>query len=213
MIVTIGSLKGGCSKSTLTVNLAAELVRQGKKVTIVDADPIASTTNWIADREERSPDLPSIIGVQKKGNLRATLLDLDEAADFVIVDTGGYDSQELRTAATASDVLVVPMKASPLDLDTLPKFVKVVEGILDFNPGLAVRGLFTQASTHAMDKRLDESRDILSDYPEIPLFKTTIYQRSSYMDVMPVGRGVVEWADGKAKAEIQVLAQELIDIV
>ncbi|MEQ4568533.1 division plane positioning ATPase MipZ [Paenarthrobacter sp. CAP02] len=213
MILTIGSLKGGCSKSTLTVNLAAELARQGKKVTVVDADRIASTTNWIADREERSPDLPSIIGVQKKGNLRATLLDLDEAADFVIVDTGGYDSQELRTAATASDVLVVPMKASPLDLDTLPAFVKVIEGILDFNAELAVRGLFTQASTHAMDKRLDESRDILSDYPEIPLFQTTIYQRSSYMDVMPVGRGVVEWTDSKAKAEIQVLAQELINIV
>lgn len=213
MLVTIGSLKGGCSKSTLTVNLAAELARQGKKVTVVDADPIGSTTNWVADREERSHDLPSIIGVQKKGNLRATLLDLDESNDYVIVDTGGYDSQELRTAATASDVLVVPMKASPLDLDTLPAFVKVIEGILDFNADLAVRGLFTQASTHAMDKRLDESRDILSDYPEIPLFKTTIYQRSSYMDVMPVGRGVVEWTDSKAKAEVQVLAQELINVV
>jgi len=213
MILTIGSLKGGCSKSTLTVNLAAELARQGKKVTVVDADPIASTTNWIADREERSPDLPSIIGVQKQGNLRATLLDLDASADYVIVDTGGYDSTELRTAATASDVLVVPMKPSPLDLDTLPKFVKVVQGILDFNAELAVRGLFTQASTHAWNQRLDDARDILSDYPEIPLFQTTIYQRSSYMDVMPVGRGVVEWTDSKAKAEIQVLAQELIDVV
>ena len=212
MILTIGSLKGGCSKSTLTVNIAAELARQGMKVTVVDADPIASTTNWIADREERSPGLPSVIGVQKKGNLRATLLDLDAGADYVIVDTGGYDSQELRTAATASDVLVVPMKASPLDLDTLPKFVKVVEGIMDFNAELAVRGLFAQASTHPMDKRLDESRDILVDYPEIPLLETTIHQRSSYMDVMPVGRGVVEWSDSKAKAEVQVLVQELINI-
>ena len=62
-----------------------------------------------------------------------------------------------------------------------------------------------------MDKRLSESKDLLSDYPEIPLLKTTIYQRNSYMDVMPVGRGVVEWTDYKAKAEIQVLVQELID--
>lgn len=211
MIITVGSLKGGCSKSTLTVNIASELARLGKAVKVVDADPIASTTNWISDREARSPELPGIIGVQKKGNLRATLLDLENAVDYVIVDTGGYDSQELRTAAIASDLLLVPMKASPLDLDTLPKFVKVLEGIRDFNEDLVVRGLFAQASTHPMDKRLAESRDLLSDYPEIPLLETTIYQRSSYMDVMPVGRGVVEWTDYKAKAEIQVLVQELID--
>ena len=213
MIITIGSLKGGCSKSTLTVNIASELTRLGKTVKVVDADPIASTTNWISDREARSPELPGIIGVQKKGNLRATLLDLETAVDYVIVDTGGYDSQELRTAAIASDLLLVPMKASPLDLDTLPKFVKVLEGIQDFNENLVVRGLFAQASTHPMDKRLAESKDFLSDYPEIPLLKTTIYQRSSYMDVMPAGRGVVEWTDYKAKAEIQVLVQELIENV
>ena len=210
MIITIGSLKGGCSKSTLTVNIASELTRLGKSVKVVYADPIASTTNWISDREVRSPELPGIIGVQKKGNLRATLLDLEQAVDYVIVDTGGYDSQELRTAAIASDLLLVPMKASPLDLDTLPKFVKVLEGIQDFNEELVVRGLFAQASTHPMDKRLAESKDVLLDYPEIPLLRTTIYQRSSYMDVMPVGRGVVEWTDYKAKAEIQVLVQELI---
>ena len=211
MIITIGSLKGGCSKSTITVNVAAELTRMGKTVKVVDADPIATTTRWIADREENSPELASIIGVQKRGNLRSTLLDLEESVDYVIVDTGGYDSQELRTAAITSDLLVVPMKASPPDLDTLSQFVKVIEGILDFNPGLEVKGMFAQASTHAMDRRLDESKAMLIDYPEIPLFRTTMYQRSSYMDVMPAGRGVVEWSDGKAKAEIQLLVQEMVN--
>ncbi len=211
MIITIGSLKGGCSKSTITVNVAAELTRLGKTVKVVDADPIATTTRWLADREEHSPELASIIGVQKRGNLRSTLMDLEESVDYVIVDTGGYDSQELRTAAITSDLLVVPMKASPPDLDTLPQFVKVVGGILDFNPDLAVKGMFAQASTHAMDRRLDESKAMLTDYPEIPLFGTTMYQRSSYMDVMPGGRGVVEWSDGKAKAEIQLLVQEMIN--
>lgn len=211
MIITIGSLKGGCSKSTITVNVAAELTRLGKTVKVVDADPIATTTRWIADREENSPDLASIIGVQKRGNLRSTLLDLEESVDYVIVDTGGYDSQELRTAAITSDLLIVPMKASPPDLDTLSQFVKVIEGILDFNPDLEVKGMFAQASTHAMDRRLDESKAMLIDYPEIPLFRTTMYQRSSYMDVMPAGRGVVEWSDGKAKAEIQLLVQEMVN--
>ena len=118
----------------------------------------------------------------------------------------------MRTAVTTSDLLVVPMKPSPVDLDTLPKFVPLLEQFKDFNPGLLVAGIFTQAPTHSMSKKVDDARDILSDYPEIPLFETVLYQRAAYMDVMPLGRGVVEWSDSKAKAEVQVLVQELIDL-
>ncbi|WP_211882350.1 AAA family ATPase [Pseudarthrobacter albicanus] len=212
MIITIGSLKGGVGKSTATVNAAAELTRLGYKTIVVDADPIGTTANWIGDREKQSPDHAAIIGIQKKGNLRSTLQELDTNYDVVLVDVGGYDSQEMRTAATSSDLLVVPMKPSPVDLDTLPQFVDLLVAFRDFNPELLVRGLFTQAPTHSMSKKLDDAKDILGDYPELPLFDTTMFQRSAYMDVMPLGRGVVEWSDSKAKAETQVLVQEMMSL-
>ncbi|MCU1565583.1 MAG: hypothetical protein JWQ56_520 [Pseudarthrobacter sp.] len=212
MIATVGSLKGGVGKSTATVNVAVELTRLGKRVIVVDADPIGTTANWISDREQHSSDLAKIIGIQKKGNLRATLQELDETYDVVLVDVGGYDSQEMRTAATTSDLLVVPMKPSPVDLDTLPRFVPLLEQFKDFNPELTIAGIFTQAPTHSMSRKVDDAKDILSDYPEIPMFSTTLYQRSAYMDVMPLGRGVVEWSDSKAKAEVQVFVQELMNL-
>lgn len=211
MIITTGSLKGGVGKSTVTVNVAAELCRLGHKVMVVDADPIATTSRWIADREERSPEHALVPGIQKRGNLRQTLLELDSTYDYVLVDVGGYDSPEMRTASITSDLLVVPMKPSPPDLDVLPQFVDLIAKFLDFNSELTVRGLFTQAPTHATSRKVGDSKDILTDYPELPMFDTTLYHRSSYMDVMPLGRGVVEWNAGKAKAEIQVLVQEMIN--
>ena len=53
MLIVIGHHKGGVGKSTLTVNLAAELQRRGQRVCIVEADPTVHTTsNWAADRAE-----------------------------------------------------------------------------------------------------------------------------------------------------------------
>jgi len=213
MIVTLGSHKGGCSKSTLTVNIAAELARQGRRVMVVDSDPNSSASRWIAYREQHSPELPRVTGIQKRGDLKRTLTELDWAWDVVLVDTGGFDSQELRSGGIASDLLVTPIRPSSMDTDTLPRFAEVITGIEEYNPRLTVRGLFTQASTHPQDRSVSESKDLLADYPEIPLFDTTMRMRTAYSTVNPLGRGVVEWTDRKAKAEIQVLVQEMIDLV
>lgn len=212
MIVTLGSHKGGCSKSTLTVNVAAEMARQGRRVLVVDADPIGTTSRWIADREQHSPDRPGVTGIIKRGDLARTLRGLRPDYDVVLVDTGGFDSQELRSAAIASDVLIAPIRPSSFDTDALPRFVEVLSGAATFNPGLKVRGIFTQVPTNDRGRALGEVKTVLGDYPEIPLFDTTMWMRNAYGTVNPIGRGVVEWTDYKAKAEIQVLTQELIDI-
>jgi chromosome partitioning protein len=211
MIITIGSLKGGVSKSTTAVNAAVELTRQGRRVALVDADPNTNTSvTWAGDRESHSPELAPVLGLQRRGNLRNTLLDMDRSYDVVLVDVGGYDSQEMRTAATAADLLVVPMTPSPVDLDPLAPFMTLLEAFRDFNPGLVARGLMTQVPTQSMSKRLGDAKAILADYPDLPLFDTVMHRRNAYIDVMPVGRGVVEWTDYKAKAELQLIVQEMM---
>nr|WP_318527135.1 hypothetical protein [Salmonella sp.] len=52
---------------------------------------------------------PVIHCVQKFGNIRETLLDLDKRYE-VVVDTAGRDSKEMRTGITAANVVLVPIQ-------------------------------------------------------------------------------------------------------
>jgi chromosome partitioning protein len=46
-IIAVAQPKGGVGKTTLAIHLAVYLVRQGRTVCIVDADPNACTTSWL----------------------------------------------------------------------------------------------------------------------------------------------------------------------
>ncbi|MBZ9637581.1 ParA family protein [Clostridium sp. FP1] len=52
MIISIFNQKGGCGKSTTTINLGAALASQGMKVLVVDMDAQANTTNGVGIDDE-----------------------------------------------------------------------------------------------------------------------------------------------------------------
>lgn len=208
MILLVGHQKGGVGKSTLAVNIAVELQRQGSDVLLVEADPTVHTvTNWARDREEN--DHRHIQAVQKTGNLHSSLKELDTKYDFVIVDAPGKDSREMRTAMAAAQVFVLPMQPSQADLDTTESLVATLNEALDLNPGLRTVAVINRAATNVFARDVKEARDYLSSFPELEVARTVIHDRKAYQNCLAEGLGVVEMKDSKAKAEIQLLTQEI----
>jgi chromosome partitioning protein len=209
MIILVGSQKGGAGKSTIAINLAAELARKGEDVVLVDADVQRSAARWHADREAATVR-PSIACVEKLGNIRETLLDLDQRYGHVVVDVAGKDSKEMRTGMTAAHKMVVTVRPSQMDLDTLALMTELVEQSIEFNPDLDVRSLLTQVPTNPGVTERTDAGEYLSDYPALPPLQTVIYERKAYRDVISEGLGVVEWNNPKARAEIQEFTAELM---
>ncbi len=209
MIVLVGSQKGGAGKTTVAINLAVEWARQGRDVCLVDADSQRSAARWHADREENG-HTPSLACVEKQGNIRDTLVDLETRYELVVVDVAGKDSKEMRTAMTAAHILIVTVRPSQLDLDTLERMTEIVDAARDFNEELEVYGLLTQVPSNVFGTEKADAGEYLAEYPVLHPLRSVIHERKAYRDVIGEGLGVVEWNNQKAKAEIQVLAAEVI---
>jgi chromosome partitioning protein len=175
----------------------------------VDADRQCTSANWAMDRVDK-PALAAVHCIQKYENIRDTLLDLDKRYEFVIVDAAGRDSRELRTGMTAAHVLVVPLRPTQPDFDTLPNMQEIIIQAKDLNPNLAVYGLITMAPTNPVIHEETDARECLIDYPEIKLLATMIRDRKVYRDAMSEGMGVVEMDNPKAKMEIKNLIEEIL---
>lgn len=212
MVIIIGSQKGGVGKSTLAVNICAVLATQGKDVILVDSDRQSSSSNWAEDRAENS-SLPQVNFVQKYDNLRATLKDLNTRYEYVIVDAAGRDSKELRTGLVAADILLMPVRPSQFDLDTVPTMQEMVAEVREeLNPDLKFKAVLSMAATNPVIHEADEAEKYLHECEDIQLLEGVICERKVYRDSIYAGRGmgVIEMDNSKAKAEMNKLVKELL---
>jgi len=112
MIVSVLNQKGGSGKTTLAIHLATALAREGAKVLLVDADPQGSALEWSALRE--SAPFP-VLGLPKPV-LHREMPAVAEGYDHVVVDGPPQIADITRSAMMASDVVVIPVQPSPLDV-------------------------------------------------------------------------------------------------
>lgn len=123
MIIGLLNQKGGVGKTTLSINLAGAFANQGKKVLVVDADPQGSSLSWSSVREDE-PLFP-VIGMAKP-TLHKDLPNLAASYEVVIVDGAPRVNELARSAIMASDLIVIPVQPSPLDVWATDDIVSLI---------------------------------------------------------------------------------------
>jgi chromosome partitioning protein len=208
MILLTGGEKGGTGKSTIAVNLAVWLAHQGVDVIVVDTDPQMTASRFI-DRRNAIDGAPKVHCAEKHENVYDTVQDLARRYEQVIVDAGGRDSEELRTALVAADFVYCPLKASQPDIETSVHMNQLVKLARSMNQGLEARLIISMGPTNPVIHEAADATAILTKLPEFKLSDVVVGDRKVYRDAMLEGRGVIEMSNDKAKAEIEALAREI----
>jgi chromosome partitioning protein len=122
-VVSLIGQKGGSGKTTLSLNLAVAAARSGLSACILDLDPQANAANW---RDRRAGDNPAVVSAPPS-RLRQTLdAARSNGARFCLIDTPGKSDSAAIAAASAANVVLIPVNPQMFHLETLPGVLQLL---------------------------------------------------------------------------------------
>lgn len=213
MVISVTNLKGGVGKTTIATNIAVELKRRKFEVCIVDTDlGQQSSMEWAGNRDESMPAVP-VYGVAIK-QLNKEVAELSNKYEIVIIDGTPQLSELADRTILASDILLIPLTPSIYDYRGFENFLERFEQVKDLKEasGALVRAFVV---LNRIVPNTNVSKDIanaVQEY-EIGIMETQLVNRVAYVDSASEGKGVVEYKDKKAAAEIRNLADEILVII
>ena len=206
-IFAIANTKGGVGKSTLAVNLAVLAATQGHRVLLVDADPQASSLQFL---NARDASLPALTGIQlSQPIIHKQLRELAIPYEYVFIDVGGRDAPVFRSALVAADTVLIPMVPSVFDAWAAEDVFNVVDELTTGRP-VDTRVVLNQVTPTVIAKEALQSLQSGLKERGIVLMVAVLRNRTAWPRAIGEGMGVGEWEpEGKAAQELYQLAREL----
>jgi chromosome partitioning protein len=138
-VIVVGNEKGGSGKSTTAFHLAIYLLYAGFRVASIDVDSrqqtlthyVRNRRDWAKKRNLQVPHtthfhLPLARGDSLRENhrvefdlFRQAIAEVEEDADFLVIDTPGFDTNLTRLAHSLADTLITPVNDSLIDLNVM----------------------------------------------------------------------------------------------
>lgn len=179
------SQKGGAGKSTLARQLAV-IAGNEEPCFLMDRDPQATLTKWWQRRQDIDP-LPERPELVELGDTKLS----DAAKTFrgrtapgrLFIDTRPAVSEPEAEAARVADLVIVPVRPSPDDLEAVGETLKILRRL--------ERRSVLVVNAAKNDSRARDARAALSRYP-VPVCPVHVADRAIYLDASLEGRGVGE---------------------
>lgn len=206
MILAALNQKGGSGKTTLAVHLAMALVRQGARVLLIDADPQGSALDWSVARTV-APALP-VLGLPKPV-LHREVPALAADYDHVVIDGPPQVADVTRSAVLASDVVLIPVQPSGLDVWGAAAVVSLLAEATMVRPNLKAAFVISRKMVNTALAR--DVPGTLADY-RLSTLKASLAQRVAFAESLGAGLTVFDLNPRSvASAEVEALTKEMME--
>ena len=223
-VIAVANQKGGCGKTTLSMNLAGVLSGEaGLKVLLIDADPQASAQQWAMRAGEAGMSFE--VMTHPHEDIHRKVRDMSgKGYDVILIDcppgtsqsVSGKDSQTSisRMAILAADIVLVPVRPSMLDYlasHQLLPLLKDIGALKDNQRVFIVINGKPPGRTRSGTEALAVAEDVFQvDGLAVEILRTEITTRQAFVLAPTLGKTVTSYEPGgKAATEIRGLAEEI----
>jgi chromosome partitioning protein len=210
-VIVVTNQKGGCGKTTLTMNLAGALGAKSK-VLVVDGDPQGSATRWAASASDEKPFSASVMGLANAGDkVHREIKKYIDNYDYILIDCPpAVENSFTGSALMVADLALIPIVPSPTDLWSAIGIQKLISNVSVLNEKLETRLVANMCQGNVSISK--EALALLDEF-DFPKIKTDIYQRTVYRQAAALGGSVNDLDNSKATDELNSLVAEILQIL
>lgn len=201
-IISIANQKGGVGKSTIAFNLGVALANSKHTVFVVDADPQGTVSMWAKARTryEANKVNPNITFTENPWTPEE-ILKLAQPPDyeFIIIDCGPANNKAAKAALVVSDLTIIPISPSPLDINSARSTIELIEE--GASRGATKSKVYLLISKKIVGTNLAKEARDTCEMLKLPILKTEISQRIALCESAITGQSVLEYAPNSTAAE------------
>lgn len=207
-MIVLANTKGGVGKSTLAAHLALWAHDLGFKTSLVDTDKQRSSSHWLREAE---PGIEVRTATTPEECL-SEVTALRQSHDLVVADGPAGLDEISRTLLILSDLAIMPLTPSILDLRSVQQAVEILKFAQGINGGRpdGVIVLNRMKARDSISRELAEAAKSLG----VTVAKTVIRDLQAYRDA--AGQATSAARLGKrgasAAADIDALFRELLNV-
>ncbi len=203
IVIAVLNQKGGVGKTTISANLATYLQNDGYSVLLVDTDAQGSLKDWSTATEDKTVSVYAV----PKSEIKNEVPKLKDKFDVMILDGRPEASKETGIVIRLSDVVLIPVQASALDIWSTEVISDAIDARQELTDGIPI-ARFILNKVKKNTRLAVDAKEVIAQL-NIPLMKNILHDREDYKKSMGQGKSIFH-TKSDARSEFEALYKEFI---